>query len=246
MKILRLLPLILWGLTAHAQAKVIGTATVKGTASVVGGPPAAGISLVQHHAVTTSSASTTCQVTYTSSTGAGNLLTTEMFTVTGVAPTSVQDNLSNNWTLGAHNSGAKNWVYYYPNSTSGVTTLTFTFAATTYCDMWVQEWSGAATSSPIDQAGYNATGNFTIGPLSSATTNANDLLIGYQWNFSGAVGTITLSGTFASGTNLESLTDSNGYGNAVSYVLVSSTGTYSYTGSDATNAPNDGTIVAIK
>jgi hypothetical protein len=247
-KLLAIPMLCLLALTVHAQANVIGNATVKGTASAVGGPPAAPAFALVHHAVgTPTGSSTSCPVTITGTT-AGNFLLVVITSNGSTAPSTVLDSASNALTVGPHSGGAKNFVYYEQNIPSGLTGVTATFLAATGCDIYGDEFSGPLTSgSVVDASAFGASGNFTIGPTGT-TAQASELIIGIQYNFNGAPGTITLSGTFlTNGATIDTQTNGpNGFGDSVAYAVVSSTGAYSYTGSCATNAPTDGTIFTLK
>src|SRR6202142_551974 len=98
-------------------------------------------------------------ITYGGSMGtgtlAGNLLTLRMTYAHGLTVSSITDNKSNTYTLAAsRDSGTGGWItaiYYVAGVQAGVNQITITYSGTT-AD-WhasVMEYSGVATSTPID------------------------------------------------------------------------------------------------
>jgi hypothetical protein len=96
-------------------------------------------------------------------------------------------------------------VWYYPNNPGGITSAgTFTNGGTSFTAGQLSEWSGVATSSPLDQTGTNTAG--TAGTslavtTSAATTLAGDLVV---TSFSEAL-TTAATATFTPGTSWTNL-----------------------------------------
>jgi hypothetical protein len=146
-------------------------------------------------------------------------------------------------------AGAKNyyavasqssWVFVLPNAGAGSHTVTATFSTTTpYRRIRVLEVSGLDTTAPIDQATQTSddTSPYSSG-VSSATTNANDVVLGFYQNAYELPATTRVAGTGYTlyGTN---------YMMAVEWGLVSATGTQ-----EATFTGNSGGstlhVVALK
>jgi hypothetical protein len=83
-------------------------------------------------------------------------------------------------------------VMYYPNNPGGITTVTFTTAAKALVQL--TEWSGVATSSPLDQTGTSAvTTKATTATISTTgpTTTSNELVITNDGYKLGAADTFT-------------------------------------------------------
>lgn len=126
----------------------------------------------------------------------------------------------------AGNGGVAIWQGI--NSSGGGTSIVVTVNASDNVNFNVSEWSGIATSSPLDGSAVTAT--LTTGSTSPATgnytsTNANDLIIA-NCGFHDAATMSTRPGS-----PWTSLTDGGtvGIGTGESYQIVSSTGTYSAT-----------------
>jgi len=112
---------------------------------------------------------------------ASNLLTLRISYPHGAAVSSIIDNKASTYTLAVStDSGTGGWItslYYVPGAAAGITQVTVTFGAA-IAD-WhgaVQEYSGVATSSPLDGTCTNHT---TTVACSSAitTTVAGDLIV---------------------------------------------------------------------
>jgi len=128
----------------------------------------------------TGSAGTGFTITYTPA--AGNLIVVSVSS--GVAtgdplPTAVKDNLNNSLSIVSSVLSADNqraWVAY-EIAPSGVTSVTASgSAASTFATYNLTEWSGVASSSPLDQ-NHSATGANPLSTGSITNTNANDLNI---------------------------------------------------------------------
>lgn len=153
------------------------------------------------------------------------------------AATPITDSKGNTWVkVGSLTDagGDRVSLWYCANIVGGSGhTFTYSVVAGAYETIAVMEFSGAATSSPLDQ-GSNST--FAAGTTSSTTspsittTNAADFLIAV-----GGGGTGGSADTFSSGsatwTTPAATQQSNSAGEliAMGYAVVSSTGTYSVT-----------------
>lgn len=112
---------------------------------------------------------------------AGNLITLRITAPHGSTISSITDNLSDTYTLGVSvDSGSGGWItamYYLAGAPAGITQITVNYSASV-AD-WhgaVGEYSGVATSSPVDGTCSNHT---TTSACSAAMTTsaANDLVV---------------------------------------------------------------------
>jgi RHS repeat-associated protein len=117
------------------------------------------IKLVQHGTTDNGATSTTTVVLTLNGVAAGDLLTCSLsFGAASAVSLSVADNVNGAWSVAntAHFDSASTQVtgqFYLANSKAGTTTITGT-VGTANADGAIncQEWSGAATSNPLDQA----------------------------------------------------------------------------------------------
>jgi hypothetical protein len=135
-------------------------------------------------------------------------------------------------------------LYYAPNVSSGTTSITVTNSADPFGTIAyvIKEFSGIATTSPLDQ--YSVVADAMGSPVSSAsitTTNASALLLGMIYTADGAApvssgdwGTMSAQTAFASGIV------------GIQTRVVSSTGTYSATGTSSGGTVNNAQITAFK
>ena len=143
------------------------------------------IKLVQHGSTDNGTTSTKSTVVTLPSVASGHLLTcTLTYGNTGGTSLSVSDNLNGPWSVAnavhydttiAQTTGQ----FYLANSKAGTTTITGTpGSAGEYGAMNCQEWSGAATSSPLDK--NTETDGTTANPSSGSvtTTVAGELILG--------------------------------------------------------------------
>lgn len=165
--------------------------------------------------------------------------------VNGFGSPAVTDNLSQVYTqlfTASVTAASNNFtcaIYYVQNSSSGVTSVTCKQSASSghgYCDM--THYTGMATSSISD--GFQTFNAGSTTPWSStalATANANDVLLGMELSSfaSGATCTPAVSGSWTlDGSRFSGSTFDGGNGNAaiVGRQIVSSTGSYQFTGTD--------------
>lgn len=187
------------------------------------------------HACTTSV--TTCSVTITSSTS-GSLLVATASVRNDVTQTltSFTDSGSQTWSF-AKNTGniathAIMAIGYICNTSSGITTVTWTTPTAGDGVIGVEEWSGIATSSCLDIAATQDTTALAqtwTSANTSNTTNASDLLIGIVFNNISQSITQTGSGGWTTDVNVGS--SFSGFSMAMAYRIVTSTGNYTNSGS---------------
>lgn len=150
-----------------------------------------------------------------------------------IDPTSVVDSNNGAYTLAGSQvidttGNTAIWIYYRPNialASAGTNTVTVTWSfAQGFPIVIMEEWSGIATSSPLDATGSAATtGSTGNGSVSVTTTNTNDVIVTGFSNFSNGW-------TGAPGTGFTiAYDDTASSGNLCDYKVVSSTGTYTDT-----------------
>jgi hypothetical protein len=146
------------------------------------------ISLIQ--AKTASGTSTSGSISFTS-TGAGNLLVAIVCVSNSNGSTNPTFTTPANWTAeGSPNlinvySPQAGQLYYYPNNPGGLTSATLAFSAITAGGGWSAlflEFSGIATTSPIDVEGQFIPTAYATTLSESITTTVNgDLVIGFAY-----------------------------------------------------------------
>lgn len=177
--------------------------------------------------------------TFPGATTSGNFLGLAVHV--GVGVTSVQDNLSNNWTAGGQNGVGGLKFYFVPNSAS-VSSVTITCVGNTVITGIAFEWSGIVTVSPEDQAVYAFDGTVTSWATgtSAATAQANELGVSLLFGGSSAYSSLTsVGGSLCSGTSISSgyhNNVTNGEGIGLVFNTYSSIGTYQATGTCSSNS----------
>jgi hypothetical protein len=134
---------------------------------------------------------------------AGNLLTLRITSPHGSAVTSIIDNLNDTYALGVSvDSGSGGWVtsmYYLAGAPAGITQITVTYLAPV-AD-WhgsLQEYSGVATTSPVD--GTCSNHSTTIACSAAITTTApNDLIVATMIGLGGSIYENTMTGVTPGG-----------------------------------------------
>jgi unsaturated rhamnogalacturonyl hydrolase len=143
------------------------------------------IALVQHAAKDNGTASTTSVVVTLSGVGAGHLLTCSItYGNPGGTTLVVSDNINGSWSVAGSvhfSTGISQTtaLFYFANSKAGSTTITGKpGSAGVYGAMDCQEWSGVATSSPLDQ--FAEQDGTAANPSSGSvtTTAAGELILG--------------------------------------------------------------------
>lgn len=171
------------------------------------------LAVVQHKVNASAAGGTSLSVTVTA-TGGGNLLVAATMTKNAALVTSVSDG-SNNFIRvgGAYQSGSNNSatdVWYWPKSSSGVTSITVNFngATTNFCSMEVWEVSGftlpvvdkAATISGT-QSGGVATGAAVV------TRTTNEFVVASDWTGGAVTANPKAGNEFTSGGDLDAGND---------------------------------------
>lgn len=164
---------------------------------------------VQSPSAATAFSGTTIALAYGSNVTAGSLLVCYIYAnhgISGVADSRSQTFSSAvNVTDGATYSLA---IFYYANTTAGADTVTVTFAgAITYASLQCSEYSGVATSSPLDQTASNnqtdpgtATNAITSGNVT--TTTDGQLIVGWTSALVVGVGTVSAGTGYTGRTNV--------------------------------------------
>lgn len=137
--------------------------------------------------------STTAPLAFASNNTAGNLLVAVIGWTNSLAngPVSIADTRGNAWTICTGIYDTPNdqgcTIAYAPNCAAGANTVTVTFNATAlYRRLTLAEYSGAATSTPLDKQQGNvqttttATDNITTGATVLPTTDGQLIVGGFQ------------------------------------------------------------------
>jgi len=159
--------------------------------------------------------SSSTSVTITSSTF-GSLLVVAVYKNNGTTISSITDNIGNTYTQvpGAHAVGSPapdtTDIWYSANSLSGVTSVTVNFGSTCFNVPYILEYSGVATTSPIDVAGNISAGSTgggnPTGP-SLTTTQDGDLIIALCSAHGIGIGGVNSPFTLRSNTDGEAVAD---------------------------------------
>jgi len=146
----------------------------------------------------TGSGATTLAKAFTSNNTAGNFLfvTANIHITAGTGTLTVSDSLGNTYTQAPNSpvtqSPEQSYVWYVPSCLSGANTVTVTATGTVagYIQLGILEYSGVATSNPVDTYGSNSAGagaTITASTIGS-TTNANDLVLLMMTSTNGGIG----------------------------------------------------------
>ena len=201
-----------------ALALTVGSLTVA--------PAHAAIAFVQVNAASGSSTNTE-SVAFTSNTTAGDLILVGSDFSSG-SISSVTDTQGNTFTqVGSalHNpNGHYAVLFYAANIKGGADTVTAKISASaSFLQVYLTEYSGVATSSPLDvQAGAVGTGS-TVSSGSATTTVADDLIFGYM--DSGGTGSTGSGFTQRSGFS----------GNVIEDEIAGAAGSYAATGTSTSD-----------
>lgn len=145
---------------------------------------------------------TTVAATFGSNVTAGNLIVITLYANKGL--TSIADTLTHTYSTATANTDGSTYVfgcYYVANISGGANTVTATLtAAHTFALMTVQEYSGAATSSPLDQATFAFQATPGTGANAITTGNVTTTTDG-QLIFGAAGSTEANTATVSAGTN---------------------------------------------
>lgn len=202
--------------------------------------------LVQSNGNANSSNGTTLSTTLSKSSTSGNLIVVTASASTGSL--TCTDNLSQTYSTAVTTTTAGDVIYtfYKANTASGVTTLTITNGSSTAMNMIVTEYSNIS-STPLDQTQSNlATSTSFTSNATSATTQANELLIGATFD------RVKNNVTITPGKNWIAInTIQNGVGAAGGTLFqqeqfVQTTGAYASTGTISANDAYLATIATFK
>lgn len=199
-------------------------------------------------ALKATTANSTSLATTINGTGSGNLIVVSVNCNTTTAPT-VTDSASQTYTNAVSiSSGTSiNYIFYKANTASGVTSVTVSDTTSTAINVVIAEYSGIATTTPLDQTHSTATTAATAwtSGATSATTQASELLIGSDMTNQHA------NTTQIAGTNYDEVgyITNTGAVNMVDFLeedYVSATGTYAATGTASQNDNNYALIATFK
>jgi len=204
--------------------------------TTTGGGPALSVGATAWHSSGNTSTGDTITVAPTN--GSSLLLALGIYSTTTTVVTSVVDNNATALVKDAELVGAgNNQIHIFRLQTaSSTTSVTITLDSSKYWVANIIEVIGLA-SSPIDQISGSTNTNSWSTP-SVTTTYANDILIAYGYNSSAT--TFTATSPAMMGDQYDA---PGSQANFIAYQIVSSTGTYSLSGTGATS-PNS--IVAYK
>ena len=141
--------------------------------------------------------------------------------------TSITDTKGNTYNLAAGPTdwsvgGKRGWTYYASNIAGGGSAITITVTLTgnpTNSNTYAAEYSGIATSSPLDQSSAAIGSGTTLDSGSQTTTQASELIFGFGMSSSA----VTADAPYTNRNNFDS--------NFIADQIVSSTGSYHVTGS---------------
>ena len=138
---------------AHNTASPAPTQTTSTTPRAANAPPPATIDFVQAGVASTNAASMSIVL---HAVAQGDLLVGYFMQYSAKGAVQVSDNLNGTWTrvLGQrfnHNSGDEA-LFYVAGAKAGPTTITISAASPTYLQATASEYSGVATTDPLDQA----------------------------------------------------------------------------------------------
>lgn len=164
---------------------------------------------VQSPTPVTGSSGTTLAIAYGSNVTAGNLLVCHIYANHGIS--GVADSRSQTFTSAVNVTDGATYAlatFYYANTTGGADTVTVTFAgAITYASLQCSEYSGVATSSPLDKFASNSqttpgTGANAVTSGSVTTTTDGQLIVGWSTALTVGAGTTSAGTGFTGRTNV--------------------------------------------
>lgn len=152
---------------------------------------------------------TTIAQAFGSNVTAGSLLTCHVYANHGIS--TVADSLTQTFTSAVNVTDGATFslaTFYFANSAAGADTVTVTFAgAVTYASLQCAEYSGVATSSPLDQFTSNnqttpGTGSNAITSGNVTTTTNGQLIVGWTTAFTVGAGTVSAGTGYTGRTNV--------------------------------------------
>lgn len=175
------------------------------------------VSLVQQTAAIVNSGASPAVVTLPANTTTGNLVVVKICGCGGSGDNfaTVNPSLTNSFVAAVHVDSSSNGfcsIWYLANcgvlTSTSITSITYTLGSGMRLFAWAEEWSGLATSSPLDQTG-TATGAGTSIPVAtSSAAQASDMATScYSCHFTAATTDTITQGT---GFTLNSAAQSQG------------------------------------
>jgi hypothetical protein len=177
---------------------------------------------------------------FSSNTTAGSLLVAHIWIGNGASTMTASDNVNGAYnqdiiqqspTHGAVSSG----IFTFPNCAGGAATVTYTATGGGQLRVIIEEYSGIASTTPLDQTGnsinLNNNTNWTV-TLTGATTQANELVIAHT--AASNSGTFTANQIGGLAANQDSVADNSGRP-SVEYLAMSSTGTFTASWTNSAN-----------
>jgi uncharacterized repeat protein (TIGR01451 family) len=162
--------------------------SVNFTAQPVG---SSGIKLVQANTNGNENGTANMSVAFRSSNTAGNFLIVTGTAARPASNLSVSDSLGNSYSpaIGPVTDIGQDvtlYVWYVPACRGGANTVTIVPSGISALEIHVSEWSGLATTNPVDATAF-ATGTGTnVSSGSKSTTSNGELILGYGWVFNTA------------------------------------------------------------
>jgi uncharacterized repeat protein (TIGR01451 family) len=145
-----------------------------------------GIKLVQANTNGNENGTANMSVAFPSNNTGGNFLIVTGTAARPASNVSVSDSLGNSYSvaIGPVTDTTQNvtlYIWYVPACKGGANTVTIVPSGTAALEIHVSEWSGLATTSPLDVTSF-ATGTGTSVSSGSKTTTSNgELIFGYGW-----------------------------------------------------------------
>lgn len=152
---------------------------------------------------------TSIALAYGSNVTAGSLLVCHVYANHGV--TGIADSRTQTWSSAVSVTDNATYTlatYYFPNTTAGANTVTVTFAGTiTYASLQIAEYSGCATSTPLDKFASNSqtdpgTGTNAVTSGSVTTVTDGQLIVGWTSALVAGGSTVSAGTGFTGRTNI--------------------------------------------
>ncbi len=145
-----------------------------------------------------------CAVTLAGSVAGRLLVVPILISNTSDKVTSVVGSVNGAYTRATYagSSSMSNYIYYKPNGAGGSETVTVTLSSSNRINCALREYSGVATTTPLDTAATRfGTGSVaTDGDFAPSVNSANDGSV-----FIGAISSLSTTATFAAGTGYSNL-----------------------------------------
>jgi len=179
---------------------IAGSYTVTASVSGVSAPafsltnnPAtgSGVKLIQSSTVGNENGTSNMSLPFASNNTAGDFLIVTGTAARPATTLTITDTLNNAYStaFGPVTDTTQNvtmYIWYVPVCKGGANTVTITPSVTAALEIHVSEWTGLATTSPVDQT-TSATGTGTSVSSGAVTTSMNgELIFGYGWVFNTA------------------------------------------------------------